>query len=120
MLVQPRSILPSTIAALTASLSVFAFLPLHSAAYAAETCLAAPEGAAPQGGHWRYRLERGTQRKCWRLVQKDQKGQRAATQTDPQGDVEDDTDEAPAPQVAKKAAGRVTPPQPKAAPALVT
>jgi hypothetical protein len=121
MPVQPRLILPSTtIAALTASLSVFAFPPLHSAANAAETCLAAPEGAAPQGGHWRYRLERGTQRKCWRLVQKDQKGQRAAAQTDPQGDVEDDTDEAPAPQVAKKSAGRVTAPQPKAPPALVT
>jgi hypothetical protein len=113
-------ILPSTIAALAASLSVFAFPPLHRAANAAETCLAAPEGAAPQGGHWRYRLERGTQRKCWRLVQKDQKGQRAAAQTDPQGDVDDDTEAAPAPQVAKKSAGRVTPPQPKAPPALVT
>jgi hypothetical protein len=122
MPVQPRLILPSTIAALTASLSVFAFPPLHSAANAAETCLAAPEGAAPQGGHWRYRLERGTQRKCWRLVQKDQKGQRAATQTDPQGqgDADDDTEEAPAPQVAKKSAGRVTAPQPKVPPALVT
>jgi hypothetical protein len=120
MLVQPKSILSSTIAALAASLSVFAFPPLHRAANAAETCLAAPEGAAPQGGHWRYRLERGTQRKCWRLVQKDQKGQRAATQTDPQGDANDDTEEAPAPQVAKKSAGRVTPPQPKVPPALVT
>src|SRR5882724_8141841 len=115
MLVQPRSILPSTIAALAASLSVFAFPALHRAANAAETCLAAPEGAAPRGSHWRYRLERGTQRKCWRLVQVDQKGQRAATQTDPQGDADDDTtEEAPAPQVAKKPAGRVTPPQPKA------
>src|ERR1700716_497869 len=117
MLVQPRLILPSTIAALAASLSVLAFPPLHSAANAAETCLAAPGDAAPQGGHWRYRLERGTQRKCWRLVQKDQKGQRAAAQTDPQGDADDDT-EAPAPQVAKKSAGRVTPPQPNASQAL--
>ncbi|MGZ5842923.1 MAG: hypothetical protein ACXWJ8_13470 [Xanthobacteraceae bacterium] len=112
--------MPSTIAALTAALSVFAFSPLHRAANAAETCLAAPQGAAPQGGHWRYRLERGTQRKCWRLVQKDQNGHNAATQTDPQGDADDDTEQAPAAQVAKKSAGRVTPPQPKTSPALIT
>jgi hypothetical protein len=114
-----RSVLPPAIAALAVSLSVFMVSSLNSPANAAETCLAAPKGAAPQGSHWYYRLERGSQRKCWRLVQKDQKGQRAAAQADPQGDVDDDTDESPAPQAAKKF-GRVTAAQPKAAQTLVT
>src|SRR5882672_5442949 len=96
-----RSVLPPAITALAVSLSVFAFSPLNSAANAAETCLAAPKGAAPQGSHWYYRVERGSQRKCWRLVQKDQKGQGTAAQAAPQGDADDDTDESPAPQAAK-------------------
>src|SRR3981189_2120938 len=108
MSIQARSILPSTIAALAASLSLVAFPPLHRAANAAETCLAGPKGAAPQGSHWYYRLERGSQRKCWRLVQKDQKGQSAAAQAAPQGDADDDAEDPPAPQAAKKSGGRVT------------
>jgi hypothetical protein len=35
-------------------------------AHAAD-CLAAPDGAAPEGSHWYYRLDRATKRKCWYL-----------------------------------------------------
>ncbi|MDA9421729.1 hypothetical protein [Bradyrhizobium genomosp. I (2014)] len=38
-----------------------------STANAATECLAAPKGAAPQGQHWYYRLDRTTKRKCWYL-----------------------------------------------------
>lgn len=34
---------------------------------AADTCLAAPNSAAPNGQHWYYRSDRATQRKCWFL-----------------------------------------------------
>ncbi|MDH2354663.1 hypothetical protein QCM77_24580 [Bradyrhizobium sp. SSUT18] len=34
---------------------------------AASDCLGAPKGAAPQGQHWHYRLERATKRQCWYL-----------------------------------------------------
>lgn len=42
------------------------FVPQASHA-ATDDCLAAPKGAAPNGQHWYYRLERATQRKCWYL-----------------------------------------------------
>lgn len=38
-----------------------------SPANAASDCLASPKGAAPQGQHWYYRLERATKRQCWYL-----------------------------------------------------
>jgi hypothetical protein len=38
-----------------------------STANAASDCLASPKGAAPQGQHWFYRLERATKRQCWYL-----------------------------------------------------
>ncbi|WBL81958.1 hypothetical protein I3J27_16595 [Bradyrhizobium xenonodulans] len=38
-----------------------------SPANAASDCLASPKGAAPQGQHWHYRLERATKRQCWYL-----------------------------------------------------
>lgn len=38
-----------------------------STANAASDCLASPKGAAPQGQHWHYRLERATKRQCWYL-----------------------------------------------------
>lgn len=125
MQVQARSVLPPTIAALAVSLSVFMVSPLNSAANAAETCLTAPKGAAPQGSHWYYRLERGSQRKCWRLVQKDQKDPRAAAQVDPQGDVDEEAEAvavppATTPPGAKKSVTRAAEPAPKAAQALVT
>jgi hypothetical protein len=33
----------------------------------ADDCLAAPKSAAPESGHWYYRTDRATQRKCWYL-----------------------------------------------------
>jgi hypothetical protein len=38
------------------------------AAVAADECLASPNGLSPQGQHWRYHLDRQTQRKCWYLA----------------------------------------------------
>ncbi|WP_431202848.1 hypothetical protein ACQ86E_28735 [Bradyrhizobium betae] len=38
-----------------------------STANAASDCLASPKGAAPQGQHWFYRLDRATKRQCWYL-----------------------------------------------------
>ncbi|XIA62585.1 hypothetical protein ACFIOY_24070 [Bradyrhizobium sp. TZ2] len=34
---------------------------------AADDCLAAPKAATPAGGHWYYRIDRATKRKCWYL-----------------------------------------------------
>jgi hypothetical protein len=31
----------------------------------ADSCLSAPNGTAPAGSHWYYRLDRSTKRKCW-------------------------------------------------------
>src|SRR4051794_2378245 len=119
---QARFVLPPAIAALAVcvSVSVSIITSPDSAANAAETCLAAPEGTAPQGRQWRYRMERGTQRKCWRLVQMDETGQRAATQTDPQGDADIYIEEPGAPQTARKSAPRAAAPQLKARSTLVT
>jgi hypothetical protein len=36
----------------------------------AEECLTAPKASTPAGGHWRYRVERGTKRHCWYLAEK--------------------------------------------------
>jgi hypothetical protein len=35
----------------------------------AADCLAAPDGAAPDGLHWYYRLDRANNRQCWHLRQ---------------------------------------------------
>src|SRR5215210_6864579 len=32
-----------------------------------DKCLTSPGEKTPSGGHWRYRLERGTGRQCWYL-----------------------------------------------------
>ena len=37
---------------------------------AADDCLAAPGGEVPSGQRWVYRIERGTQRRCWYLRDK--------------------------------------------------
>ncbi len=51
--------------------SILAGTPLttisHSETAAADNCLSAPNGDAPQGSHWYYRIERGTNRHCWYL-----------------------------------------------------
>lgn len=62
----------SSPAALLAAVAAFvlsgggAFLPTGSA-HADSACLAAPNGAAPQGEHWYYHFERQAGRKCWYL-----------------------------------------------------
>lgn len=93
------------IIALATSITAFS-LPQGASA---ETCLSGPKGAAPQGSHWKYRLERGTQRKCWRLVQVDRKGETAARAT-AQGDADEEADDTPAPAAKPQAA---TPPAAK-------
>jgi len=73
------------IAALATSLSALTLSLLNSgAARAEDTCLTTPKSGAPAGGHWRYRLERGTQRKCWHLATDGRKGesQKAQNQQD--------------------------------------
>jgi len=81
------------------SAAIFALalvLPFTShTAIAAETCLEAPKGAPSAGQHWKYRLERGTGRKCWRLVQVDRKV--AAPQAPIQSEGDDDEEATPAP-----------------------
>src|SRR3954453_19561581 len=32
---------------------------------AADNCLPRPKGAAPQGSHWYYRVDRAAKRNCW-------------------------------------------------------
>ena len=73
---------------LAASLSLSMLFP-SGAAHAADNCLTAPKGAAPEGSHWYYRIERPSLRKCWRLVQKDRKEQSAAAQAASQPDADD-------------------------------
>jgi hypothetical protein len=88
--------------------ALLSFSAIPSSSHAAETCIAAPTQPAPQGSHWYYRLERATQRKCWRLVKLDQQPQSAAKQVAPQGEPADEADAAPA---AATSAGRVQSPQ---------
>ncbi|QQO31490.1 hypothetical protein JJC00_22970 [Bradyrhizobium diazoefficiens] len=52
-----------------------------STANVAADCLASPKGAAPQGQHWFYRLERATKRQCWYLRAEGAKEGANATQT---------------------------------------
>ena len=83
------------------------------AAAAADECLAGPKGTAPQGGHWYYRIERGTKRHCWYLGDEKDKAARAATEKSsasadpasppkkvaPQRDIADARAELPVPQM---------------------
>lgn len=52
-----------------------------STANAAADCLASPKGAAPQGQHWFYRVERGTKRQCWYLRAEGPKATQSAQAT---------------------------------------
>jgi hypothetical protein len=94
-----------------ASLSVPEIFP--SSGSAAETCIAAPTQPAPQGSHWYYRLERATQRKCWRLVTLDREPQGTTKQAAQQPEPTDEEDAAPAAETpaAQTSAGRVQSPQ---------
>jgi hypothetical protein len=42
-----------------------AFTLIPQAAVQADDCLAAPDGQPAPGGHWRYRIDRATNRHCW-------------------------------------------------------
>jgi len=55
----PRAAL---IAMLAATLAV-------GTANAADDCVTAPSGDAPQGSHWYYRTDRATKTKCWYIAQ---------------------------------------------------
>ena len=55
--------------------------PGASTASGAGDCLASPKGAAPQGQHWRYHVERGTKRQCWYLRATGDKDSAKAAQT---------------------------------------
>ncbi|MDX3967224.1 MAG: hypothetical protein QHD01_11565 [Bradyrhizobium sp.] len=68
-----------------------------SAASSASDCLAAPKGAAPQGQHWYYRLERTTKRQCWYLRAAGDKDSAKTAQT-AQAQSDAPTADAPAPQ----------------------
>ena len=50
---------------------VLASIPItttsHGQAAPADNCLTAPKGETPPGSHWRYHIERGTNRHCWYL-----------------------------------------------------
>jgi hypothetical protein len=52
---------------------------------AADDCLAAPKGAAPQGQHWSYHVDRASKKKCWHLRAEGNKAAQSAqnTQADP-------------------------------------
>ena len=41
--------------------------------YAADECLSGPKGAAPNGSHWYYRIDRATKRHCWYLREQGEK-----------------------------------------------
>ena len=47
----------------------------------AADCLASPKGAAPQGQHWFYRVERTTKRQCWYLRAEGAKATQSAQTT---------------------------------------
>jgi hypothetical protein len=89
-----------------AALSVAAIFP--SSGSAAETCIAAPNAPAPQGSHWYYRLERATQRKCWRLVKLDREPQATAKQAAAAPDPADEEDAAPVAETSTERARPVT------------
>jgi hypothetical protein len=72
----PRSSAPIILALLVAATSAPA-----GAAPAADTCLAGPNGTAPEGRHWFYRVDRAKHRNCWYLGAQETKVRRTATRT---------------------------------------
>ncbi|SCB19399.1 hypothetical protein GA0061098_1002474 [Bradyrhizobium shewense] len=84
-----------------------------STANAAADCLASPKGAAPQGQHWYYRLDRTTKRQCWYLRAAGGKSSQTAQATTdaPEAD-------SAAPQAMQNARAEYTAPQTSAAPGM--
>ena len=60
-----------TVAALGVVAGVAAITVLGSPAPAAASCLAKPGKTASEGQHWRYRIDRANDRRCWYLAAKD-------------------------------------------------
>ncbi|MBC9876212.1 hypothetical protein G8O24_02495 [Bradyrhizobium sp. INPA01-394B] len=81
---------------------------------AASDCLTSPKGAAPQGQHWFYRLERATKRQCWYLRAEAAKDGKATTQA------ASSTPDSPPPQSVQNARAEYIAPQSTAAPAAAT
>lgn len=50
----------------------------ETSAKTADTCLSAPKGPVPAGGHWYYRVDRATKRNCWYIGEDKNKSTRAA------------------------------------------
>ncbi|WP_183256722.1 hypothetical protein [Bradyrhizobium sp. CIR48] len=84
-----------------------------STANAAADCLASPKGAAPQGQHWYYRLDRTTKRQCWYLRAAGGKSSQTAQATTdaPEAD-------SAAPQTMQNARAEYIAPQTSAAPGM--
>ena len=77
-------------------------------ANATADCLASPKGAAPQGQHWYYRLDRTTKRQCWYLRAAGDKDSAKATQA-AQADTPSDSTASPQQTVQDARAEYVTP-----------
>jgi hypothetical protein len=78
---------------------------------AASDCLASPKGAAPQGQHWFYRLDRATKRQCWYLRAEGGKATQSAQATADTPDAD-----SPAPPSVQNARAEYIAPQAAAAP----
>jgi hypothetical protein len=55
----------------------------HGAPAEADKCLSGPKGAPPAGGHWYYRVDRATKRKCWYVGEAGAKIARTAPEAPP-------------------------------------
>jgi hypothetical protein len=79
---QPSPIVRAVFADLLVALSVVTLSATPGGTATTESCLAAPNSAAPDGSHWYFRTDRTTQRKCWYLAAQGHKVHRI-TRTEP-------------------------------------
>jgi hypothetical protein len=61
--------------------SVTLVVAVNGVARATEACLSGPQGVAPKGSHWYYRIDHATKRNCWYARAEGEKP--AASQTSP-------------------------------------
>ena len=72
-------------AAAAAAVAVLSWLPMSAgAAPASAECLAGPKGPAPDGGRWKYRLDRATKQKCWYVKTNDTAPTRTVAEAPPE------------------------------------
>ena len=76
-----------------------------------DDCLAKPNGPAPEGQHWYYRIDHANKRQCWRLAEEGLPVRKAAPQT------EEEPESEPAPPPRSRAPQPAAPPAPAPAPA---